>query len=213
MQTIAEIIPGLNEAEGRFRDELMEAFVGLEPSICGTIDVLPFTPKMFIDLEAGGSNFFSKAPLTVTDIAVLLWRVNPGFDAGNKRLRRDLNLYVGMLPFEKAAMECIDYIRRAWAGMPQWKSKKTNKTPSMGVWPSRLVHMFASEYGWSEQTTLSTPFRRLWQYANRILEANDPDYTHKAPEVLRMRAEWLIKRREERARNPVPPRRRPTLKV
>jgi hypothetical protein len=51
--------------------------------------------------------------------------------------------------------------------------------------------MFAKEYGWAEEVTLNLPFRRLWQYANRILEDGDPKFRETYPAAARIRNRWL----------------------
>lgn len=184
-----DFIPGLAEAETKFRDEQLEAFVGIEPSICGAFPVVPLTPQIYIELSGSGNAFFEGTRITPVDVAVFLWRVNPGFKAGDKKRRKKCNQYVSLLVFEDAVIDILEYIRRSLAPMPQWTSD--GGSTSVAVWPSRLVDLFAAEYGWSEEYTLSRPFRRLWQYANRIMERKDDRYTHKCPEALRLRAKWL----------------------
>lgn len=199
MASLEETIPGLREAEGNFREYLMEGFLGVEPDICGAIGVLPLTPQMYIELEACGNALCTNRPATPVDVAVFLWRVNPGFFRTDQELRLKFNQCVAMLPWERTLLDCYAYMKRAWQGMPQWK---TGKGPaSAGVWPSRIVHMLATEYGWRDDYILNLPFRRLWQYANRILETNDRDYVQKAPGAMELRAKWLKERREERERS------------
>jgi hypothetical protein len=194
---LSDLIPGLREAEDRYRRENAEAFAGVEPRICGMVDILPMTPKMFIDLEGAENALFSRAGKEITpgDICTFLWRCSPHYRFGDDEavtLRRLFNASLFVLPAQPAIDGIVEYIRRSWSGMPQWKSKGS---PDQGVaqWPSRLVHMFAKEYGWLEEYTLNLPFRRLWQYANRVLESNDPDYREICSAAMKARADYLIK--------------------
>lgn len=197
---LQDLIPGLREAEDRYRQESAEAFAGVEPDIAGLVEISPFTPKMYVDLEGAGCAFFRPgAEIYPEDIAVFLWRCSPHYKVGTdeaKAIRSLFNANLFFVEYDKAVTDIQLYIRRAWAQMPLWKRKKGSSV-SIGEWPARLVHMFASEYGWSEEYILNLPFRRLWQYANRVLESNDPDYKEMCNEGMRIRSEWLQKVNEE----------------
>lgn len=189
-----DFIPGLREAEAKFREEELDSFAGVEPDICGLVEVVPLTPQIFIELSGSGNAFFNRERtsgiVTPVDVAVFLWRVNPGFNRKDKERRQLFNQVVSLLPFDQAVSDIEDYIVRSWSAMPQWPGS-SGGSQSAGVWPSRIVDMFAAEYGWREEYILNMPFRRLWQYANRILERKNADYTHKVPEALRLRQKWL----------------------
>lgn len=186
-----DFIPGLKEAETKFRDEQIEAFAGVEPDICGMIGVLPFTPQMYLELSGAGNRLLAAEVVTPIDVAQFLWRVSPGFSRTAKpKVKKAFHLCISVLPFDQAVDELLAYVSRAWAPMPNWPGGGA-ATPSAGVWPSRIVDMFAKEYGWTEEYILNLPFRRLWQYANRVLERKSDKYTQRCPEVLRLRAEWL----------------------
>lgn len=185
---IEALIPGEKEAAATYHREQIEAFAGFEPDICG-VQVRPFTPQMFIDLEIGESAFFNSAKLTPEDVAVFLWRISVAYERANPSKRSEFNMFVSILPWEETVNACFEYIRRAWKPMPEWPGGRGPQ--SAGIWPSRLVHMFGSEYGWSEEYVLNLPFRRLWQYANRILESNVDRYVEKPPGVRAARAAWL----------------------
>lgn len=197
---LQDLIPGLREAEDRYRQESAEAFAGVEPDIAGMIGISPFTPKMYVDLEGASCAFFrTGTEIRPEDIAVFLWRCSPHYQAGTedaRALRRLFNASLYVLPYDAAVTDIQLYIRRAWAQMPLWK-RKAGSDRSIGEWPSRLVHMFASEYGWPEDYILNLPFRRLWQYANRVLESNDPDFKELCNESMRLRSEFLTRMTED----------------
>lgn len=190
--SLQELIPGLAEAVERYRAEAFEAFAGVEPKICSAIEVRPLTSRMFMDLEGGECAFVARTGRRVdeTDVGVLLWRCSPFYERGNEDLRRFFQANLVWMPFEDARDQIFDYLRRSLAGMPLWKGKVW-ATPGVGQWQSRLVHMFAKEYGWTEDYILDLPLRRLWQYANRIVEDADPSYKEQAPAALKLRAEFL----------------------
>lgn len=191
MAGLHDLIPGLREAERAHSETQLEAFAGMEPDIAGLVEVLPFTPQMFLELAGCGNGFFGgrDARVLPEDICQFLWRVSPKFSRSNHELRKQFIETVGAcLTLEESVLGIVDYIGRAWAGMPSWSG---SGGLSAGVWPARLVHMFAKEYGWEEQFILNLPYRRLWQYANRILEDHDPKYRERCRESMRLRDEWL----------------------
>jgi hypothetical protein len=200
---LSDLLPGLREAEDSYRQASAEAFAGIEPKIAGMVDIAPFTPAMFIDLDGAQNAFFSPpgTPITPADVCAFLWRCSPYYtrtDPGADDIRRffQANLYV--VPYNQAVDDINAYVKRAWLGMPLWKTKvQPEGEKALAQWPARLVHMFAKEYGWLEAYTLNLPFRRLWQYANRILEEHDPKFKEQCSEVLRMRADLLTKLQAE----------------
>lgn len=193
-------IPGIQEAEQQFTNEQLESFAGVEPDICGAFKVEPFTAQMFIELVGSENAFFVEDKLIgPEDVANFLWRVSPGFNRKGKN-RSTYNLCIAAFNFYEIRKEILLYIARAWHASPQWPGAGKG-SPSAGVWPSRIVDLFASEYGWTEEYVLNMPFRRLWQYANRILERNDPKYTHKCPESLRLRQKWLDEQNSQTGRS------------
>ncbi len=189
-----DLIPGLRESDDRYRSEAAEAFAGVEPMICGAIEILPLTPRMFLDLEGGECSFVARTgrEIDFRDVGLLLWRCSPMYKPRDADLQRLFQATLAALPFADARDEIAEYLRRSLAGMPLWKGK-VGGSPGGGVavWASRLVHLFAKEYGWTESAVLEMPFRRLWQYANRILEGADPSYKEQCPESLEIRAKFL----------------------
>jgi hypothetical protein len=192
--SLQDLIPGLREAVEQYRSEAFEAFAGVEPKIFRAIEIQPLTARMFMDLEGGECAFVAKSdrPVDERDIGVFLWRCSPYYQRGNEDLRRLFQASLVPLPFEDVRDEIFEYLRRSLAGMPLWKGK-LRASPGVGQWQSRIVHMFAKEYGWTEDYILDLPLRRLWQYANRIVEDADPAYKEQAPAALKLRAEFLTK--------------------
>ena len=200
--TLQDLIPGLREAEERYRSEAQEAFADAEPRIAGAVEILPMTPQMFIDLEGAECGFVVQLERGIDerDLAIFLWRCSPYYQRGNDELRRFFIGSLAPMSFRLLEEGVWEYLRRTLSGMPLWKSKP-GASRGVAAWPSRLVHLFATNYGWTEKETLNCPLRRLWQYANRILEEKDPNYTEHAPAALELRARYLQTLAVEAQRN------------
>jgi hypothetical protein len=198
MAGLYDLIPGLKEAEDQYRADSYEAFAKLEAPICGRVEILPFTPQMFIELDGCDNAVFKKKDegVPAADLMIFLWRTSPNY-CRDAELRRLFLVSLADLEYKQAVNEVLSYLQRTWKGMPLWRSSH-GKGPSLGQWPSRLVHMFGKNYGWSEEQTLNTPFRRLWQYANRILESDDPKYSEMSRDAQKIRGDWLRDRNEKR---------------
>ncbi len=195
MLTLQEAIPNLDQADESFRSEQIEAFASVEPDICGVVQVRPFTPRMFLELELQENGFFQRRAITPVDVAVFLWRISVAFKPDDANLRTAFHHAIAFMPLQETAEDILRYIARSWKAMPSWNSGKGRT--SAGVWPARLVHMFGSEYGWSEEYVLDMPFRRLWQYSHRVMEENNPDYKQKNPLNQELRRQWLLKQQAE----------------
>lgn len=190
-----KLAPELRRAEELYKEVNAVAFAGVEPDIVGMVAISPLTPKMFVDLEGAGNAFFAPkgTPVTAGDLAAFLWRCSPYYTFGKPdsvATRRFFNGNLYVVPFHKACDDVNEYIIRSWAGMPIWR-RSGKAGESLAQWPARLVHMFAKEYGWPEEYILNLPFRRLWQYANRILESQDPDYRELCNAAMRLRQKFL----------------------
>lgn len=191
-KNLHDLIPGLREAEERHRDESAEAFAGIEPKICGRVEILPMTARMFLDLQGADNPLVCRTVRRPApeDVQVMLWRCSPLYKRGDDELRRFYQATLLELPFDQTVEDLLEYVRRSLAGQPLWKGS-VRATPGVGNWAARLVHIFAREYGWTEDCVLDLPFRRLWQYANRIMEDADATYKEQAPGAMELRAAWL----------------------
>lgn len=194
---IYDIIPGLKEAQEEYKTTQIEAFAGIEPRICGMIEVLPFTPQMFVELDMCGNRFFvSDEGPDENDAAALLWRVSPLYARNAEEFRHGFTTGLTLVFLEVDAFDIIagiqSYIARAWAGMPLFSSKSGGYGSDVSTWSSHIVHIIAKEYGWTEEYILNLPFRRLWQYANRIMEDINPKYKERCGRAMQIRQNWLL---------------------
>lgn len=189
MAGLETLIPGLASAEAEYRETQLEAFLGVEPLICDVVALRPFTPRMQIELSAAGNLCVvgNEAP-KYSDVLLFLWRCSEGFERNARAKRTTFFQACSILPYVKAVGEIDAYLRRSWSGQPVWS---TGGAKSAGIWPSMIVHVMASNYGWTESEILNTPFRRLWQYMHRTFEDQIPGYRHRCTAAMAIRAEWL----------------------
>lgn len=197
MAGLLDQIPGLREAGEDYRKALLDAFIGVEPSICGLVLLKPLTPRMWIDLHFADNPYVTgKGDATVEALLQLLWRCSIVYAPEKVEIRSQFWAGCAGLVFSDAHFEVRSYLERAWRFIP---AGEKSKSESYYVWCASLVDLIASEYGWNEETILETPFVRLFQYIHRILSRKDPEYRQIAPEVVHLRIEHLERLR--RARN------------
>lgn len=210
MAGLHQLIPGLAKAENDFQAEQELDLLGVELPIAG-LEILPFTSRMFLELEFAGNECLGRArhPSPVA-LEQFLWRVSASFrrDGGDVEARgsprRAVVYAVGTSPYLETVDAVHAYLWRAWWLMPQPGTrplKKGERRPpkSSGTWLSAMLDAVAHEYGWTEDEVLDCPFRRLWQYMHRILERRIPEYAQPNPEALRLKSEWLRAANEGRA--------------
>ena len=188
MTGLAEVIPGLAEAERLDKEELLEAFAGIEEPICG-IEVRPLTPRMYIDLDLVRNAFFAGGVPSIEDVCVFLWRISPDFHRDAVETKRRFTLRAAQIPYGEAVVQIHAYLNLAYSAAPEGSGKRR----PFSSWPSVLVYRFAQSFGWSEAQVFDTPYRRLFQYLNRIIEGEDEDYQQHGKRSMRVRDEWLKK--------------------
>lgn len=202
MAGVHELIPGLAKAERDFQALQIEGFLGVEAPIAG-VEVRPFTPRMFLELDFAGNELLAGVrdpdPIHVEQF---LWRISAGFsreggDLSNRASpRRTVVAALACHPYIETVEQIHEYVKLSWASEPmpfnRSDGKKRRRRPrSAGTWISAIVDAIASQYGWPEDVILDCPFRRLFQYLNRILERAIPEYSQPCPEVLRLKDLWL----------------------
>lgn len=197
MAGLEDIIPGLREAGKDYKGAQMRAFIMAVDPICH-VPVRPFTPQMFLELEFAGNWFVDPQqdlPSEV-DIIQFIWRVSEKFTRAERGPPRAFTQFLSFADYADAVVQIRKYIKASNELRPLWPGG--NGPKSDGFWVARLVHIIASEYGWPESDILSIPFCKLWQYCNRILEANSRNFVEQAPQVLALRDRWL---NEQNSRN------------
>jgi len=190
--------PELLEASRAFRQEQLEGFLGIEPTICG-VEVLPLTPRMAMELELSGNAFFDYGDVRAVDMLQFIHRISARhWMPGPMRIRKGwrmlkLRRFLFDKPAEEISSGIKDYLRRTHAARPMFKkSGQPDFVPSDSCWLSYVVDSLC---GWYPHLTfeaaLDTPYRIIWQLWNRQLEKLDPDYVQRAPGVMEGRAKYL----------------------
>lgn len=159
------------DAETRGRDV---AWLGLNERING-VEVLPFTPRHFLILSLIGSPFICGGAPSPEEAARFLWAVSPGFTEGNlARARwRRWRFVAGLrrLKWSDTVKGIETYVDAAFADSIGGDGSKRSYFSCM----AGLVDVLAAEYGWDEQTVLSTPFRKLFQLFRSRQQRHDPE--------------------------------------
>ena len=190
-------IPGLVEAEQSEAFDRLAAFTDCPERIAG-VEVIPLTPRLALELDAGGSAFFRGGIPTSGDVAAFLWHVSvqrqkPGpwyltrkrWSAVNQS--RFITSIVTLDYFE-AFGRIRDYLEDSASDGP---ARRESTGPAYAGWASGMVDAVASRYGWAEDEILDIPFKRLWQYWRRWSHRETEGkqiFLNKSDEV---RAKWL----------------------
>lgn len=196
MGGLYDIIPGLREAEVEYRQTKLEAFAGIEPDVCGIFQVRPFTLQMLVELQLAENSFVSRAtePPSDEDLAQFLWRISIAFSRTDTESRRIFHHFLAAVAYVDAVDGIREYLARAFEATPLWPGGKG--MASACIFPAKIVHDLASNYGWTEEYILNLPLRRLWQYENRIIEEKNREYAERSEKALRLRDDWLRKQNE-----------------
>jgi hypothetical protein len=180
-----QIIPGYREAVERETLDREAAFLPVTESIAG-VEVLPLTPLHYSMLECAGSPFVRGGLPNPGDVLAFLWCVSPRYCSGYWRrwlFARSLR----RLSFVRAVQGIGEYLTAAFADAPG--VKQTGFKPSYYSGTAALVDLLASQYGWTEETILRIPFKRLFQYARAIRARHDdkPIFFNPSDSVI---SEW-----------------------
>jgi hypothetical protein len=156
---------------------------------------------MFLELDGVGNDLMREVQAPQVDhLAMFVWRISQDFDRLNVWRRRRFLHRFRRVPYGATVIDCREYLRRNYAPMP---TIAVENVQTVAAWPSVIVHVLASEYHWTEDAILDLPFRRLFQYLNRIFEKRDPKYRQQSVAALRLRDEWLQKM-NKRSGNAIP---------
>ena len=205
-----EAIPGLREAIERETEAREIDFLGAPELLCG-IEVMPLSIRRLLRLQAVGSPFLYKVdgtppPEQVGDVALFFWALSPNYERALRvRLWAEcVSFEIGKFAFNfirqrfvrrlrplklgPAARACRDYVSRAFEDAPGGSEGRVSA--SYYGWPASYVGLLASEYGWTEDTILDLPLRRLFQHVRRLIQKHDPGAILFNPSD-KVRGEWL----------------------
>jgi hypothetical protein len=191
---LLNIVPGYREAVARESFLRNAAFLPVTDSIdtvtakgrAVSVECLAFTPLHFAMLDVARSPFVRGGVPLAADLAAFLWAVSPAYHPRATFARwRALRSFRSLdyLPTLKAIH---GYLADAFADAP---GSKGESCVSYVSGTASIVDRFASEYGWTTQTTLNTPFNQLFQLHRCIQRRTvaDPLFFNASDAVL---GEW-----------------------
>lgn len=181
--------PEIGQLSAAFRADQLAAFLRIEGPICG-VEVLPYTPRMGMELEIAGNSYVVGGLATAEDSVQFIHRVSVQFSRGDRKQPGAIAAAV----MDKAPVDEIKaYLKRSHAVADCFSDPDSREKapPVDSSWASHLVDIFCGRYGWSIDDVLDTPYRILWQQMNRVLEDKNPDYRQRNPETGRIKAEYL----------------------
>ena len=190
--------PEIALASKAFRQEQLEAWLGIELPICG-VEVLAFTPRMAMELEISGNAFVEPGqPILWVDMVQFMHRISEDYIIGPMtyakmwRLMR-LRRHLFKCKADEVSRGIMEYLSRTHAARPSFqKTDQPDLVPSDSCWMSYIVDSLC---GWYPHLTigaaLDMPYRIMWQLWNRRLESINPEYRQRAPAVMQARQKYL----------------------
>lgn len=201
MNPLENQVPGLREALDREASTRDESFLDLPRLICG-FEALPLTPRHLLLLNGVSSPFICGGVPLPEDVALYLWILSPQFLAGQSfraRWRRSRFLRRARSIEYIPAVEAIrDHLDDAFMDAP---SGEGGTAQPVACLTASLVDLFASEYGWPQSETLSTPLARLWQYRRLITRRDNPKAVLVNRYSARVTGDWLAELNAANKRN------------
>lgn len=187
-------IPGYAEAVHKERKIRDAAFLPVNESI-GAFPVVPMTLGQFDALRSIVSPLLSESRIpSPVQIVQFLWFLNPDYK-GQAAPSRFLKQCRGFIPptppilktkkamitygqkvelamkeAQKMIAICREYVEESTMDFPA-SGSKSHKSYYSDV--AGLCHIFAKEYGWTDQKTINTPLKRLLQFINAMKEGSD----------------------------------------
>lgn len=168
--SLFDVIPGYREAVEREQQVRSAGFLDVPGDICG-IAVRALTLRHLVELELARSAFLVGGRATLGECAFFLWVVSVDRASGTCGQRRFARR-CRKLPLPALAREIDGYLDEQMQDAPGGSGRAG--AVCYTSWVADMAHIFATEYGWSDETTLETPVVRLMQYLKRIHRRADP---------------------------------------
>ncbi len=175
------------------------AFLGLNEELTFAgghkIEVRLLTLRMFVQLCAVRSPFFTGGRIGPEHIAQILWRLSPAYDTRtiNREACSQFVESIASIPFKSAMRTINRYIDRMLIDKPPQRVGKITKDKADTSFAASMIHLIASNYGWSGEEILDLPLPRLFQYMRKIQRENDPKTSLWNPIRDRFTARWMTR--------------------
>lgn len=189
-------IPGYAEALEKERGFREEIFISEHDSIAG-IKVNHVTPFLLARLFRMKSYFFGDEQYSDGHVIKFLWAVSPEFctdsDKRNAFVFETAKRLADFGGFDRAADAIEEYLTATFLDSPEGGKLSVPYVCSI-AW--MITKMALPPFGWSEERTLHTPLRKIYQFIKCVKYSNG--------EILRnaisdkVKEEWLNQRYMER---------------
>ena len=166
-------IPGYAEAVKEEQHNRDIAFLVSPPPICG-VPIVHMSLRHWSMLIGCRNRFIHGERPEAGDVAMFLWFLSPDYAAGDNAAREKFVAErVRPLDFGAAVKEIFGYLARVFQDIPS-SNGKAGDSKSYTAPVASMVDLLAHEYGWTDETILTLPLSRLFQYLRRIEKRNDP---------------------------------------
>lgn len=173
------------EQENEARDI---AFLDVPEVVCGK-PVRAMTVQDVIMLDGLASPFVCGGEsLEPKDVVMFLWYLNPK-RTGSRLAQWRFSFSCRNLKFIESVLEVQEFVARMFMDAPA--SGDQTERLSYYSWAASLVDKFASEYGWSDEKTLTTPLPRLFQLMKAMAKRNNPKTILRNNRSWKIRQQWL----------------------
>lgn len=167
-------IPGYAEAVREEQHNRDIAFLVSPAPICG-VPIVHLSLRHWSMLIGCKNRFIHGDRPEAGDVAMFLWFLSPDYVAGDNAARdKFVSERVRPLEFGAVVREVYAYLARVFQDIPNSNSKGGGDSKSYTAPVASMVDLLAHEYGWTDETILTLPLARLFQYMRRIEKRNDP---------------------------------------
>lgn len=193
--SLQDQIPGLREAVAQ-ETFLRDVSYLLEiPERIGPIEVRPLTLRHLLILSTTENPLIVGGVVTPEAIGAFLWVVSPLYEPDNKWRRWWFLRRCGELRSEPTLKAIKEYLDEAFMDAPASSGPKD--AARYWSFTTDIVHLLASEYGWSHEEIMALPLKVIFQHVKLIGYRNNPDTPQFNPSDS-VRGQWLA---EQNKRN------------
>jgi hypothetical protein len=143
------------------------------------VEVRLLTLRMFVQLLAVRSPFVAGGSVRPEHLVQLLWRMSPKYKADDKAARTEFIESIAPIfvvsVFPRAVRTISRFIDRMLLDKPPVREGAGVSAKPDASFAAGLVHLIASNYGWSQDDILDTPMPVLFQFIRKLQREMDPE--------------------------------------
>ena len=140
------------------------------PEMICTVQVKPFTPRMYCLLGLKQSPIIKGGQVKDTDLLLFMGIVTDTLNDEAKR--KELVERLVKIEPQQLLDEITTYYENSFIDAPTSNGKQPFCSSH---WLFSIVDLIASAYGWSEETIINLPFKRIWNYVRAMQQRSDPN--------------------------------------